>query len=343
MLSGRYKTAISGLVLAVAVPALPAWSDTVAEFYDGRQVTVIVNSGSGGSNALYARTLGQFLGRHIPGQPTVVMQFMPGAGGTKGANFCYNVAPKDGTTLCHLLHSLVQAEQFRAVGVRYESDRFSWIGRTATVAGSILVWHTVPVKSLLDAREQEVLLGATGKSSENYTDPTMINHVLGTRLKPILGYAGGGELYLAMERGETHGMGGPLLSVVTGRPDWVEQGKIRFLVQIASQKHPMLPDVPLLESFAETEEARQMFRFMTARADLGRSLSGPPGIPEDRVEALRKAFMDTMGDPDFIREAEKRHLELLPASGDEVEQVVARLLATPPEVIDQAKSALGLE
>lgn len=324
-----------------AAPA--ATADAVEDFYKGNQVTVVVSSGSGGMNALYARTIGEFFGRHIPGKPKVIMQHMPGGGGIKGTNYCYNVAPKDGSVLCNLQMGLTQAQLLGQPGVKFDMAKFTWLGRASSENSGIFVWHTVPAKTLLDVREHEVILAASGRGSETYTDPTIINAALGTKFKVVLGYPGGADMDLALERGETNGDAGPAVSVFTRKQHWIDNKLIRFLVQSGSTRHPRLPDVPLLTDFARNDEERQMFAFLSARAEIGRTYLGPPDLPVDRTAALRKAFMDTMRDPAFRAEAGRRKLDVIPASAEQVHKTVTDLLATPPAVVAKVKAALGLK
>lgn len=340
-------TSIPSRALAVALvitaSAAPARADAVADFYSGKPVTVIVNAGEGGLNGLYATTVAEHLGDHVPGRPKMIVQYVPGGGGTKGANYCYNVAARNGSALCHLLMATAQTQLLGTTGVKYDTAKFTWIGRTTSENSVVYVWHTEPVKNLLDVRSHEVVIGATGKGSESYTDPTIINHVLGTKFKVILGYRGGSDLDLALERQEIKGQSGPAIAVFTRHPKWVEQKQIRFLYQSGLKANPRLADVPLLTSFAKNEADRQMFEFLSARADIGRTYCGPPGMPADRTAALRKAFADTMKDPAFLADAKKRRLDVIPQSAEEVEAMIKKVLATPPSVIARTKLALGLK
>lgn len=330
------------IVLTGALAAPGPVAADVAGFFSGKTIPVIVNAGEGGVNGLYARTVAEHLGRHIPGNPTLIIQFVPGAGGTTGANHCYNLLPKDGSALCHLLMATAHAQVLGQTGIRYDAQKFTWLGRTATANSGAYVWHTEPVKTLMAVREREVILGATGRGSESYTDPTIINAVLGTKFKIILGYRGGGDLDLALERQEIKGQSGPLISVLTRKLQWLENKQVHYLFQSGTSPHPhpLLKGVPLLTSFARNEEERQIFEFMSSRADIGRTYSGPPGIPAERIAALRKAFMDTMKDPKFLADAKKRRIDVMPADHTVVERHIAAVLNTPKSVIARAKAAL---
>jgi len=339
----RRGSPLLAIVASAAAIAPGALADPVAEFYQGRQITVILNQADGGVNGLYARTVADRMSAHVPGNPKLIIQGMPGAGGTKGANYCYNVAPKDGSTLCHLLMATPHAQMLGTTGVRYDSAKFTWIGRTASANSGLYVWHTEKPQTLMDAREHEVVLGATGKASETYTDPTILNAVLGTKFKVILGYPGGSALDLAVERQEVRGQSGPLIAVITRKPQWLEKKQVRYLFQSGTTPHPLLKEVPLLTSFARNDEERQLFAFLSSRADLGRAFSAPPALPPERTAALRKAFMDTMNDPAFLADAKKRRIDVMPKDHLFIEDTVASLLATPPHIIGKAKQALGLK
>ena len=327
--------------IVATVAAAPAQADAVADFYRGRAVTILVPSGSGGLNALYARTVGDRLGKHIPGQPKVIYQYMPGGGGVKGTNYCYNIAPKDGSYICEPLNPLGLAQLLRPKGIKYDANKFHYIGNTSMQNGSFAVWHTVKIKTLMDARNTEVIFAGTGKGSESYYDPTIVNNLFGTKFKVVMGYKGGGSLDLSLERGETFGRAGPLLSWGVRKAHWLKSGKIRILAQVGIKRMPGYANVPLLTDFAKTDEQRQILTLISSRAAIGRPLVVPPGTPSDRVAALRKAFIATMKDPAFLADAKKRKLWTEWTSGEDVQKVVARMMATPKPLVAKAKKALG--
>jgi tripartite-type tricarboxylate transporter receptor subunit TctC len=248
---GRLTAILSCSLLAFA--QTPAASDEVTDYYKGRQITIIVNSGSGGLNALYARTLGDRMGKHIPGKPKMIFQFMPGSGGMKGLNYCYNVAPKTGLTLCQVLNSLGLAQLLRPSGVKYDAGQFNYIGNTGDQNGSIAVWHTVPAKTLMDLRNVEVPFAATGRGSESFYDPTLLNSVFGTKMKIVMGYKGGGQLDLAMEQQETTGRAGPVISYLVRKPHWIKEGKVQILLQVGLKKIPGFEHIPLMLDLARND------------------------------------------------------------------------------------------
>jgi tripartite-type tricarboxylate transporter receptor subunit TctC len=201
-----FKISLSGIAAAAVLTAglsAPARADAVADFYAGRTLTVLVVSGSGGLNALYARTVGDRLGKHIPGNPKVIYQYMPGGGGLKGTNYCYTVAPKDGSVICEPLNPFPLMQMLRPKGVKYDSAKFNYLGNASDMNGSFAVIGTSPIKKLMDAKQHEIVFAGTGKGSEAYYDPTIVNALFGTKFKLVIGYKGGGALDLSLERGES--------------------------------------------------------------------------------------------------------------------------------------------
>ena len=319
----------------------PVKADAVADFYKGKQITILVVSGSGGLNALYARTLGDRMGKHVPGQPKFVYQYMPGGGGLKGTNYCYNIARKDGTMLCEVLNPIGLMQILRPKGVKYDAGKFNYIGNTGDQNGSFAVWHTVPAKKLMDLRNVEVPFAGTGKGSESYYDPTLLNSLFGTKIKMVMGYKGGGQLDMAMAQQETLGRAGPVISFMVRKPHWLKEGKIRVLAQVGLKKIPGYEHVPLLLEFARNDEERQIIRLISSRSAIGRPVVAPPGVPRARVAALRKAFIATMGDAQFKADIKKRRMLNDWRSGEEVAKIMAEMLATPKSLITKTKKALG--
>ena len=325
----------------LAISQSPASADAVADFYKGKQITILVVSGSGGMNALYARTLGDRMGKHVPGNPKFIYQFMPGGGGMKGSNYCYNIAPKNGTVLCQVLNPVGLVQLLRPKGVKYDADKFTYIGNTGDQNGSIAVWHTVPAKKLMDLRNVEVPFAGTGKGSESYYDPTLLNSLFGTKIKMVMGYKGGGQLDMAMAQQETTGRAGPVISYIVRKPHWLKEGKIRLLAQVGLKKIPGYENVPLLLDFARNEDEHQIITLVSSRSAIGRPLAAPPGVPADRIAALRTAFVATMNDPAFKADIKKRRMLNDWRRGEEVQEIVAKMMATPKPLLDKTKKALG--
>ncbi|MEE8334209.1 MAG: hypothetical protein V3R85_10200 [Alphaproteobacteria bacterium] len=333
-----FAAATAALTLAASAPAQ---ADAVADFYKGKQITILVVSGSGGLNALYGRTLGDRMGKHIPGQPKFVYQYMPGGGGLKGTNYCYNIARKDGTMLCQVLNPLGLMQVLRPKGVKYDASKFSFIGNTGDQNGSFAVWHTVKAKKLMDLRNVEVPFAGTGKGSESYYDPTLLNSMFGTKIKIVMGYKGGGQLDMALAQQETLGRAGPVISFMVRKPHWLKEGKVRILAQVGLKKIPGYEHIPLLLEFARNDEERQIIRLISSRSAIGRPVAAPPGVPKARVDALRKAFIATMGDAKFKADIKKRRMLNDWRSGKEVQKIVAQMLATPKPLINKTRGVLG--
>jgi tripartite-type tricarboxylate transporter receptor subunit TctC len=338
------RFSLSGIATAMVLSAglaAPANADAVADFYKGRTLTVLVVSGSGGLNALYARTVGDRLGKHVPGNPKVIYQYMPGGGGLKGTNYCFTAAPQDGSVICEPLNPFPLMQMLRPKGVKYDAAKFNYIGNASDMNGSFAVVGKSPVKTLMDAKNHQVIYSGTGKGSESYYDPTIINSLFGTKFKLVMGYKGGGALDLSLERGESQGRAGPLLSWVVRKPEWLKSGKIRILAQVGVRKFKGFENVPLLTDFARNSDEKQILGLISSRAALGRPFVAPPGVPADRVAALRKAFVATMKDPQFQAEVKKRRLLNMWSTGEEVEAVVKKMLATPKPLIEKTRKVLG--
>lgn len=339
-----FSAGLSFLVLCgLAVTTPEAHGDAVSDFYKGKQVRILVGSGEGGMNSTYARLITNHIGRHIPGNPSVILQNMEGAGGIKAANYVYNVASRDGLVLFKPHSTHPQSQLLGEKGVDFDSLKFLWLGRVSSSNSAITVWHTVPVKTLWDCRNVQVIMGSTGKGAETYTDPTILNDIIGTKFKVITGYKGGSDMDLALERGETTGDAGPALSVISRHPNWIKDNLIRFVVQFGEARHPKLANVTLLSELARNDEERAIFAFLSAKSMIGHSLVAPPGTPADRVAALRKAMADACVDPLLLAEAAKLQLDVIPASAQATEGFVKVIFNSPPTVIARVKKALELD
>jgi tripartite-type tricarboxylate transporter receptor subunit TctC len=341
MKTKAFLSGLAALTLLSAMASAPAKADAVADFYKGRTLTILVVSGSGGLNALYARTVGDKLGKHIPGNPKVIYQYMPGGGGLKGTNYCFTAAPQDGSVICEPLNPFPLMQMLRPKGVKYDAAKFHYLGNASDMNGSFAVLGKVPVKTLMDAKNHEVLFSGTGKGSESYYDPTIVNSLFGTKFKLVMGYKGGGALDLALERGESQGRAGPLLSWVVRKPEWLKSGRIRILAQVGMRKFEGFENVPLLTEFARNEEEKQILELISSRAALGRPFVAPPGVSADRVAALRRAFEATMKDPAFQADVKKRRLLNMWSTGEQVEAVVKKMLNTPKPLIEKTRKVLG--
>ena len=340
MWPGLLARGIAAALLAV-VPASLAAAQDAAAFYAGKNLELYIGYSVGGGYDLYARTIARHIGKHIPGNPTVVVKNMEGAGSLRLANWLYNVAPKDGTVFGTIGRGTPFDPLLGHKGASFDATKFTWIGSANHEVSVCVAWHTSGVVKFEDLLTKELTVGGTGSAADTDQFPKIVNGVLGTKMRVITGYPGGNDVGLAMERGEVKGRcGWSWSSVKSTHPAWLAEKKINVLVQLALAKHPDLPDVPLITDLAKTDEQRQVLKLIFARQVMGRPYLAPPALPKDRVDTLRKAFMDTMRDPEFLADAEKSQLEINPVSGDEIEKLVKEVYATPPEVVQKAAQFL---
>jgi tripartite-type tricarboxylate transporter receptor subunit TctC len=318
-----------------------ASAQSVADFYRGKTVSIHIGYAPGGAYDLSARVLARHMGRHIPGEPTVVPKNMPGAGSLKVANYLYGVAPRDGTEFGIFGRTIPIDPLLGSQGAQFEALKFTWIGSTSNEVSTCVSWHTSPVKTAADLYNNELVVGAAGASSPSAVFPYVFNAMLGTKFKVINGYPASVNSLVAMEKGELTGFcAWGWVAMRATRPDWIRDKKFNVLFQIALHKHPDHPDTPLVLDLAKTDEQRQVLELVVAPQSFARPFAAPPDIPPERAAALRKAFDETVRDPAFIAEATKLQLEpeLVPAA--EVETILRRLYATPSAVVARAKAAL---
>jgi len=321
----------------------PAVAQSVADFYKGKQLTLIVGASTGGGYDAQGRLVARHIGKHIPGNPNVIVQNMPGAGSLQATNHLYNIAPKDGTVFGLIQRDMLVAKVMNAPGIRFEIEKFNWIGNIASEIGIVVAWHTSPIKTTLDLFKTEMIVGGTGPTIDTETSPRLMNSLIDTKFRVVSGYQGTTEVLLAMERGEVMGLGDWSLSNIRSRnPEMLREGKIRLLMQTALKKAPDLPDVPLVLEFAKNSEDRQVMEAFLAQKSVARPVLAPPGVPADRIQALRAAFMATAADPEFIKDAEKSRLEVSPTSGEEVERVIADITGVPPNLAERLKAAISV-
>ena len=320
--------------LAAAVAVSPC-AAAAAEFYQGKQVTIVVGFSSAGTYDATARLFARHLGKHLPGKPTVIVRNQPGAGSLIATNGLYVSAPKDGTTLGVIGGGVVLEPLLGNPQATYDPRRFNWIGGRTRDNFLCLVWHTVPVQTLQDVTKRETIVGATGPGSRTLTYPRALNELIGTRFKVVSGYPGGNEITLALERGEVEGYcGWALGSIKTRAPDWIRDGKIKPLAQFTLAKTADLPNVPLATELAGNERERRAIEFLSADSVLAWPLVAPPDLPAERVAELRAAFSAMMQDPQLLAEAAAQGLEVDPVNGTEIAELVQRLYTTPPDVLE---------
>lgn len=327
---------------SAAAPTRSFNEQAVADFYRGKTVTLIVSSTAGGGYDLYGRMLARHIGRHIPGNPNVIVQNMPGAGGIVAANSLFS-GPQDGTQFGTFTRGLPSEELFGTEGVRFKSNDFHWMGSMNEEVSVCAARTDSPIKRLEDLFTTESTVGGTGAGADTDFFPLLMNALFGTKYKVISGYPGGNEVNLAVERGELHGRcGWSYSSVKSTRAEWFKDRPfMKILVQMSLKKHPEIPEVPLVMELAKTEEQVQLARVVFSRQTMGRPFAIPPQVPADRVAALRTAFDKTMVDPDFLGETDKASVEINnPTTGEEVQALVAEILKTSPDLARKLASII---
>jgi tripartite-type tricarboxylate transporter receptor subunit TctC len=327
-----------GAVAAVvSLPAVLAQAQSPAEFYKGKNVDLYIGYSVGGAYDLYARVLARHLGKHIPGNPTITPKNMEGAGSLRLANWLYNVGPKNGTALGTIGRGTAFDPLLGSKGAVFQADKFTWIGSANNEVSVCVAWKTSGIGKFEDVFGRELIVGGTGQAADTDQFPRVLNGVLGTKFKIVTGYPGGNDITLAMERGEVMGRcGWSWSSVLSTHKRWIDDKSINILVQMSLNKHPGLPDVPLVMDFARSEEQRQIFKLIFARQVMGRPYLAPGGLPKDRADALRNAFARTMEDREFLADAEKSQLEITPVTGEEIDKLVKDLHQTPKAIAAKA-------
>jgi tripartite-type tricarboxylate transporter receptor subunit TctC len=336
----RSRAGIAAL-LGICLAAVSARADQVADFYRGRTLSLIIGTSSGNDYDFRARLLARHLGRHIPGEPTIVPQNMPGVGGVKAANYLASIAPHDGTTLHMIMSNMMSSEAIGAQGVQFDTRKFFWVGNTTSTPNVTVSWYKSGATSIEQVKTRELIVGAPGGTA-GVIYATAMNGLLGTKFKIVTGYPGGNEVNLALERGEIDGRASNSWAAwKSTHPDWVKDKKIIVLVQIGLKRAPDLADVPLLLELAGNDMDRQVLTFLSADTAIARALVTAPDTPPERVAALRRAFDATMRDPEFLAEADKALLDIVPMSGEDSQKIADSIVNTPPEVVARAKALLG--
>jgi hypothetical protein len=329
---------VASLLLVVTLAAGPAAAQEA-----GRNVTLIVTSEPGGGYDLYGRLVARHLGAHLPGQPKIVVQNMPGAGGIVGANWVYNLAPRDGSIIAVLPEILAIGQLIDNQSGKYDARRFNWIGRANSNVG---VQHTFTSSGILtieDAKRREVVVAGVGPASYSVIFPRLTNALLHTRFKIVAGYAGASAANLAFERGEVDSVDTPWSVLKATHPDWIASKKIAMLVEYCIGRPPDLPDTPAVVDLAQNDEQRRIFQLYASGCAIGRSVAAPPGLPAAMVAAYRAAFLETMHDPALLEDAKKARLELNPLPGEALQKLIADTFDIPPAIIDKVKAILGTE
>ena len=334
----KRRKLIAAMVLAIAAFAILSAPSALAQTSPslaGRTVQVIVGFGPGGGFDIWGRLVARHIGRHLPGNPTVVVQNMPGAGGFIAANNIYNVAAKDGTAMALVASSTPLGPIFGAAGARFDSTRFTWLG-TPTIDTNTCVALNSPqvrVKTLNDLYENELVVGGTGPGAGTYAWPKGLSGLLGMKFKVIGGFPSASNVLLAMERGEVEGV--CVTGLVNLRPDWISNKTVNVLFQGGAASSTSLKGVPFVADLAKTPEQRAAIEFLYAGENIGRPFFAPPDMPADRAKMLQDAFMATMRDPEFLADAKKQKLDVEPRDGAHITEVIRKAFATPKSIVDQ--------
>ena len=331
-----------GAMISVMAAVGVARADAISDFYGKNDLRMIIGVAVGGSYDSSGRLVARHIGRHVPGSPRVLIQNMPGASSRVAANHIYTLAPKDGTIIGAVSEGIAMAQALGEKGIRYDAGKFNWIGTPVLPISVMAVWHTAGVKTLEEAKNKEIIVGATSVSGTNYIFPALIKELLGAKFRIVVGYDGGNAINLAMERGEVHARGSMVWALVKReQPDWVREGKLIPIVQMTMVKASDLPDVPRLIDLADTPEAKAVFEVMAGTDGMGRPLLTTPDTAPERVAALRQAFDDMVKDPNFLADAVKAGEDISPNSGIALQKIAADVLAAPPRAFELFNAALA--
>ena len=327
------------LLTCTVTLALPARAQTVEQFYRGKTIDLIVGFAAGGGNDLYVRAFGHYVGKHIPGNPTVVTRNMPGAGTFLATNAVYNTLPRDGTVMALGASSLPLDEKFGNEGVHFKAAALNWIGRMVARVDVTWMWKTSPVQSIEDAMRIPSILAGTTVGSPVVMFPNLLNNVIGTKFKIVRGYQGTREALLAVEKGEANGnsTGWEALSAI--HPDWIRNKDVKIIVQFALERDPALPDVPCAVELGRNAQETQILKAIMNATEIGLALFAAPGVPAERITTLRRAFDATVADPDFIAELKGAGVGVSPLTGERLQSLVSEVANLSPELTAKAKAA----
>jgi len=333
----QWCAAASAIFLAVASGS----TAVAADYFAGKTIRMVVGGSPNSGYALYGQLAVQHLGRFIPGNPSVVVSYSPGASGVIAMNNLYGVAPRDGTVVGVAMQDLASLQVLGVKGIRFNATKFNYIGRVTANVPVHMVWHTAPAQSIDDLRTYEIVTGASSINGTHADLPRAQNALLGMKWKIVAGYREFNERHVAMERGEIQAAVTAATLFNEQLKPWLEHGKVRILVQYADFRHPLFADVPAIVDIAATEEARRVFKFLVSLSTVGRSYLAPPGVPGKIVAILRNAFTAMINDPAFKADAAKRGADLLPMSGEQLAAYVAGIVRTPSDIIRKTNEVIA--
>ena len=334
------KKALLALAALLLVNTPTLAQEDVAAFFKGKTIRLVVGIGVGSGYDINARLLARYMSAHVPGQPTIIVQNQPGAGSLTMTNQLYASGPFDGTAIGASFNGMPTTPLLQPAAARFDPNKLIWLGSTNRETQALYVWHTAPVQTLDDIKSKEIVMGAQAPGSTQYDYPVLADSLFGFKFKVITGYQSTPKIHLAMESGEVHGTiaNWSTLKAIAG--NWIEEKKIRILSQWALKKNPEMGDVPMFLDYAKSDAERAALELVIARLEYGRPFFLPPGVPAERVEALRRAFDQTMKDKEFLAEADKLKIEVEPLSGQQVADLVKQVNATPPDVVARVRQAM---
>jgi tripartite-type tricarboxylate transporter receptor subunit TctC len=316
-----------------------AAAQTPEEFYKGKSIDLVIGYPPGGSNDVWGRILARHLGRHIPGKPGIVPKNTPGAGSFLAVNQIFNAMPKDGSVLGIGAPTIALDEKLGSQGVRFKTAELGWVGRVDSLINLVFMWKTSPVKTIADAQQRESTLSGTGAGSTVSIYPTALNNVLGTKFKLVMGYRGSNDAMLAVERGEVEGHSTSWVALKVAHPDWIRDKSVSILVQFALKRHAELPDIPTVVDLARNDEERAILSAIMNATEVGSAFFTTPGVPPDRLTALRRGFNATMKDPEFLADVERTRLGLNPLAGEDLQKLVAEVSNLSPALLEKVRAA----
>jgi tripartite-type tricarboxylate transporter receptor subunit TctC len=338
----RSRIALAAVTAAIVTgEATVASADPIETFYSGKRLKIVVGAPVGGGYDLYSRLLARHIGKHIPGQPSVMVVNMPGAVSVNAANYLANIAPQDGTESLTVVQTISFAQVAGGPNIHFDLARFQWLGSMSDDANVFVAWHTADVKSIEDVRNRELVVGATNLTAIGALYPAVMNRFMGTRFKIVLGYKSGDAVDLAMERGEVDGRAGASWSSLKSmRAHRLRDKEINIFLQIGLRKEPDLIDVPLLIDLARNNTEQKVLQFYSSLTAVARALAVAPGVPAERVAALRRAFDETMHDPALLADAAKQSIDIRPIEGRRLQDIVTDMVHTDPTIL-QLDAILG--
>ncbi len=334
---------VAAMIASFVLGANAVNAQPVEDFYTDRQMTMLVSATAGGVYAVHALAFAPYLAAHLPGNPEIIVDYMPGAGGLRAMSFVNENAPKDGSLVALIQSAVPYAPLYGTAAANFDPTQINFIGSLNSTTGICIAWHESGIRTWNDLFEKDFFVGSSGAGSQMEIFPMMLNKLFGTNITTISGYPGGNEVFNAMERGEVDGRCGSLVAgLKSTRPDWLPQQKISVPIQIAFERNPEFPDTPALGEFIEDDTKRQILELILSPMASFSPLVAAPGVPEERVAALRTAFHAAMIDPAFLAEADRIGIEINPVSSDRVYEILRRAYAMPPEVVAEAKEIMTL-